>query len=235
MTDTGWKIFNSDLTSPVQNAPAVWDGSLPFTLPKVALDTSGADCGSGWNYCPRMADAIKISGLWRTGRPSYIVQVEPVGTVVHRKEKSRSDQLQLLRYCTSAELEAGVREFSKALSPHEEFMVFEQREWHRALGRPLRDATVVKAAVTAALKARGLNWKLRRFDSVQAAWDAWDAGAARAAWDAGAALTLGFASCQGWVNHDPLLLTVGLRDAYLHGLETAIPIGPNELGWTMAE
>jgi hypothetical protein len=47
-------------------------------------------------------------------------------------------------------------------------------------------------------------------------------------------LTLGFASRQGWVKDDAMLLSRGLRDAYACGLELAIPTGLNELGWSVA-
>jgi hypothetical protein len=58
---------------------------------------------------------------------------------------------------------------------------------------------------------------------------------ARAAWAAWAALTLTYASANAWVKHPANLLTVGIRDAYRSGLEIAVPTGPDELGWAMAE
>ena len=69
-----------------------------------------------------------------------------------------------------------------------------------------------------------------------AAWDAraaWAAWGASAAWDARAALILYFAAKKGWIHTPPDLLTIGLREAYQHGLAIALPTGPNELGWTM--
>ncbi len=66
-----------------------------------------------------------------------------------------------------------------------------------------------------------------------AAWDAWGAWAARDAWAAWAAMIVEFAARSKWTNHDPDLLTLGLREAYRHGLEIAIPTGPSELGWAM--
>jgi hypothetical protein len=66
------------------------------------------------------------------------------------------------------------------------------------------------------------------------AWDAWAAGDARAAWDARAALMVCFASVQGWVVTPADALSVGLRDAYEAGLDLALPIAPNTLGWAMA-
>lgn len=64
----------------------------------------------------------------------------------------------------------------------------------------------------------------------------WDARAARDAWAARAAwaaLTVEYAAPQEWTKDDPLLLTTGIRDAYLLGLGIALPTGPNELGWAM--
>ncbi len=75
----------------------------------------------------------------------------------------------------------------------------------------------------------------------RAAWgarDAWDSWAARDAWDswaAWAALVVMYAGLMGWIEGAPEKLTVGLRDAYAHGLSIAMPTGPNELGWAMEE
>jgi hypothetical protein len=68
---------------------------------------------------------------------------------------------------------------------------------------------------------------------VRAAWDARDAWDAWDARDARDALIVEYAALQGWTDHDPLLLTTGLRDAYWNGLALAVPTGPNELGWAM--
>ena len=66
----------------------------------------------------------------------------------------------------------------------------------------------------------------------RAAWAARAARDARAAW---AALVLWFSARRGWVSHDYQMLTVGLRDAYKHGLDIALPTGENELGWAMVQ
>jgi hypothetical protein len=58
---------------------------------------------------------------------------------------------------------------------------------------------------------------------------------AQAAWDAWAALTVQFAALAGWTDHNPMLLTTGLRDAFDHGLAVAVPVGPDTLGWAMVE
>jgi len=48
------------------------------------------------------------------------------------------------------------------------------------------------------------------------------------------ALVFTFAALQGWVEVPPDYLTVGLREAYYHGLALVWPTGPKELGWAMA-
>jgi hypothetical protein len=148
---------------------------------------------------------------------------------------------------------------------HQERMVSEQLAWRRALARPLRDPAAVEACLRIALQARGLDWTLKQYPdawdarssravgtawdarpraawaawdarSSRAAWAAWAAWAARSSWDAGAALTVCFTSLAGLTpQYQPEQCTVGLRDAYEAGLEIAIPTGPNELGWAMAE
>ena len=84
-------------------------------------------------------------------------------------------------------------------------------------------------------------WAARDARAAWAAWDArdaWAAWAARDAWDARAArnaMLVRAAVTRGWLtslagDH----LTIGIRDAYHHGLAIALPTGPKELGWAMA-
>jgi hypothetical protein len=63
-------------------------------------------------------------------------------------------------------------------------------------------------------------------------WEPWGYFTAR---DADDALTVQFAALMGTTEHDPMLLTEGLRDAYGHGLAVAVPVGPGTLGWAMVE
>jgi hypothetical protein len=70
---------------------------------------------------------------------------------------------------------------------------------------------------------------------VRDTWDAWNVRDVQTAGDAWAALTTQFAALSGWTDHDPMLLTTGLRDAYGHGLAVAVPVGPRTLGWAMVE
>jgi len=46
-------------------------------------------------------------------------------------------------------------------------------------------------------------------------------------------LSVSFAARSGWISHAHDLSTIGIRDAYRNGLATAIPTGPEELGWAM--
>jgi hypothetical protein len=46
-------------------------------------------------------------------------------------------------------------------------------------------------------------------------------------------LTVRFAALNGWIDHAPDFLSVGIRDAYAHGLAVAVPVAENVLGWAM--
>ena len=256
----GWKVFTHDLRPPVQGGDPVWDGSLPHTLPTVPLDRSSNDCGrgGGWHFCREAHVALRIAGLWPDDRPSRPFEVvESDGDVVERGDKCRSASLTIIREADAGDIEAAIRALSAPFTPHVDWMASEQLAWRDALARPLHDEVAVEAGLREALDCRRLAWTLRRFGSARAAWaarearakrearearEAWAAWAARAAWAAWEAwearaaweaLTLGFASRQGWVKHDALLLTHGLRDAYRHGMEIALPTGPAELGWAV--
>ena len=59
-----------------------------------------------------------------------------------------------------------------------------------------------------------------------------------AAWDARDALdalTVFYAAKRGWVKTPADKYTVGIRTAYQYGLEVALPVGPNTLGFSMKE
>ena len=254
---TGWKVVTHDLRPPVQGGSPLWNGSLPLELDKVKLDTSEAECAAGWNFCDRLEDAFRIAGLWPTGRPSRAFLVEPLGEIVTRAKKARAESLRIVREATAAEIETALMEFShQHLQAHATEMAREQMLWRQALARPQHDPAAVEDALLEALTGRDLKWKLKKFESAGAAWDAWvadawaagaastawGAGAARAAaaawaagdaWDAWTALIVYFASRQGWLSVEADLLTRGIRDAYFFGLEVAIPTGPSELGWAM--
>lgn len=67
--------------------------------------------------------------------------------------------------------------------------------------------------------------------------DFWDdieiSEAAGASYDAEAALNVWSAAKRGWLDCSPDVLTVGIRDAYEHGLASARPVATGVLGWSM--
>ena len=268
----GYKCLTWDYRPPVQGGEPLFDGNLPFTLPKRECDPGPAECSYGWNFTERPEQALLIAGLWPTGQPIRLFEIEADGMVVRREEKCRANQLRLV---AEADMESALRAFSASFTPHVEEMAAEQLTWWRALSRPTRDITAVKRGLEKALDHRGLKWSLRPFADARAAWaasaawaawasraawaassawdasstraarDAWDASSTRAAWAASAAwdasstraawaaLSVCFASRQGWIEHPADLLTIGIRDAYTAGLNIVIPTGLNELGWAM--
>ena len=254
----GFKVLTHDYRPPVQGGSPVWDGKRK-TLDKVTLDTGPDECAAGWNYCANAETALRIAGLWPDGRPSVLLRVRGSADAVERGDKRRCSRLTIVAVCDEDEVRAAVRHLSEPFGEHRERMVGSQMNWRQALRRPVRDEALVAAGLEAALSARGLDWKLCRYDDPRAAraardardaWDAWDAWDARAAWDAWAAwaardawdardaraaLTVEYAALQQWTRHDPLLLTTGLQDAYRNGLAIAMPTGPSELGWAMID
>ena len=115
--------------------------------------------------------------------------------------------------------------------------------WTALDARDALDALDARDAWTAwtALDARGARdardawdaWAARGARDARDAWDAWAARDARDAWDARDALTVYFSASMKWTNHDPKLLTTGIRDAYAGGLLAAIPTAENEIGYVM--
>jgi len=59
--------------------------------------------------------------------------------------------------------------------------------------------------------------------------------AARAARDARDALIHFFALAKKWIPASPDMLTIGLRDAYVNGLEIVLPTEKDTLGYAMKE
>ena len=76
-------------------------------------------------------------------------------------------------------------------------------------------------------------WDARVARAAWAAWEMMEAWASWAAWAARAALVLQLAAQHEWVKRPPMLLSIGLRDAYENGLAIALPTGHHELGWAM--
>ena len=260
------KVLTHDLCSPIQGGDPIWDGSLPYQLPTVRVDRSDDDCAVGWNACRDLSTALRISGLWPNGRPSRAFEVDsvPRRKITERGDKLRASSWRFVRECSDVEIENAIREWTATWAgPVTDEMVREQMAWRVALGRPSWDPDAVDAGLRAALDARGLGeWRLRRFESSRAAWDAraawaaWDARVARAAWDARDAwaawdsraardagdardawdaLTVHHAAVRRWTSHRPDLLTAGIRDAYAFGMAGAIPTASYELGWVMED
>ena len=258
----GYKVLTSQLMSPVQGTAIPWDGiTLPFTLPQVKLDTSANECGAGWNFCRDAEQALRIGGFWPDGWRSIVVSVEAKDALV-RGDKCRAATLTITGIVAESAIEEAVRGLSaKWFGEDVDRMAAQQLAWRRALGRPGRDAAAVVVGLKQALDARGLSWKSREYPSARDAWAAWDARdtrdawaawdardawdtrdawAARVSWDAWAArdarvsLIQYYAGLRGWVKSPEDRLTVGIRDAYEHGLALAVPIAKAVLGWVMS-
>lgn len=234
----GYKVFTHDLRSPIHVGEPVWDGTVPFDLPKVELDESNEECGAGWNFCRSASDALRIAGLWPNGRPSRLFRVE-TESAIERGNKCRSATIRITSEIT--DFRPAIAELSQPFGDFVSEMISEQLAWREALARPLNDKSAIESGLKEALSARGLDWKLKQFKcswDARDAWDAWAARAARAAWDAWAArdgLTVFYSSKKEYIDIPANFLTVGIRDAYKNGLLIAIPTEPCELGWAMEE
>jgi hypothetical protein len=253
----GFKAFTHDLCSPIQGGDPIWDGSLPYILPKVEVDISDEECGAGWNFTKELKTALKITGFWPNGRPSRVFRVETNEEVFERGNKCRTSCLSIVSEVSEEEINEAILNFSSVFAPFSKEMFEEQIKWRKALSRQNKDLTKVEEGLKEALKIRGLSsWKLKQYSTIEKAWDtryawsswdarsaqkarsaweasdAWDARADREAWDAWSAwsasaawdawsaweasdaLTVYFASKQGWIKSDSNLLTHGIRSAY---------------------
>ena len=168
----GFKVFTHDLRPPIQGGEPVWNGKIPFELPAVKLDESVGECGAGWNFVKDIKTGLKIAGMWPTGRPSRVFSVEATGKVVERSDKIRTDKLTVLAEVSDEEINAAIYDFSKAFVPHDRRMAESQIKWRRVLSRPNRNEKKIEAGLEEALEVRGLKWKLKKFDSARAAWEA---------------------------------------------------------------
>jgi len=177
-TTIAYKCFTHDLRPPVRGGDPVWPGTLPHTLPPIAVDESSAACAAGWSACALASDAIRIGGLWPDGRPSRLFRVETEAQVFSRGDKLRASTWNIVEEIRADD---AIREMSaKAFAERADVMAAEQLAWRVALARPRRDVAAVEAGLSNALAIRGLDWTLRPFES---AWTAWDARS-RGAWDA---------------------------------------------------
>lgn len=247
----GWKILTHDGRSPWQGGNPILNGPLPVTLPTVALDTGPNECAAGWNYVADIKTGWRIAGMWPTGYPSRVIAVEASKDAIERGTKRRASSLTLLREASRQEITDAFARFSVPFGTYAARLADEQFAWWQALGRPERNVAEVEAHLALALSARQLPWSLRRYKTARTArnawdawndrtaWDAWATGAAwaaGAAWDAGdagAALTVLYARLMGWQDGEPYQYTVGIREAYRQGLDSAISVAPTVLGWAM--
>jgi hypothetical protein len=270
-----YKAFTQSLCSPIRGGAPVWGGELPYRLPTVEVDTSEEECTAGWNACRTPEDALRIAGMWPDGRPSRVFRCDAVPNcpVAARGDKLRAASWRLVSELTEEEIGQAVCRFSERyLSRHAAVMADEQMAWRAALARPLHDPEVVERELRAALSARGLSWRMRRFDpswsarasrearnamvtldsldiwsawasrdscdaldacNAMDAWSAMDAWAAMDACDAWDALVTQYTALCGHLQCAADRHTVGIREAYRHGLAIALPIGNDQLGWTM--
>ena len=227
---TYYKSFTYDLRPPIQGGDVVWDGSLPYLLPEVKVDSGEAECAAGWNATRSIADCMRIAGFWRAPWPMRVFAVHSNGhELFERGDKVRSATWNIASECGLAEIESAIYQLSEswfAKSKLQSDMAREQFLWYRAFASSVRDESAIVAGLSAALEMRGLKWSLKKYPSETAAWDAWDA------WDA---LSVYFTASMKWTKYDPNLLTTGIRDAYANGLLATIPTEENELGYVMKE
>jgi hypothetical protein len=205
ITREGYKVLTHDYRPPIQGGPPVWDGKRK-TLDKVTLDTGPNSCAPGWHFCAKPEDALRIGGLWPSGRPSVLLHVRGSRDTVERGVKLRCSRLTILGVLDEGEVERAVGRMSEPFGKHAVRMATSQMHWRYALSRPEQDNERVEYSLRTALKHRGLdNWALRHYPTAGAvrdardwnAWNAWTAGAIWYARDAWAALDAGAAPAAG--------------------------------------
>lgn len=238
MPETLYKVLTHDLRSPIQRGEPIFNGSLPFVLPKVKVDESKETCAAGWNACKEGHIALKIGGLWPNGHPSRLFRVETDHPVIVREDKCRFSTGTLVEEIL--DVRPHFLKMSEFFGDLAEEITEEQMAWRAALARPGNDPKEVEEELKKTLEIRGLkDWTLKQFPTARAAraawadWADWAARADRDAWAARAALTVWYAAKRKWIKGPDNLLTAGLREAYMAGLEIAIPTGKTELGWAM--
>jgi len=103
----GFKILTEDYRSPIQGGKPLLTSTtkLPFTLPKVELDTSDNECGAGWNFCKTIPQAIKIAKLVNRYGLNKIYEVEGSKDSIVRDSKCRCSELTLVSQVTKCDFE----------------------------------------------------------------------------------------------------------------------------------
>jgi len=171
-----YRVTTHDLRSPIQGGGPIWDGSLPYDLPMVEVDTGPMECAPGWHATREPHVALRIAGLWPNGYPSRLWRVEPTTEeVIERGDGCRAATWRIVE-----EVEVGAKTLGALHAPMAgdglplDDLVAEVMAWRDALARPEHDEHRVESALRDALDARGLEeWKLQRYD------DAGDAGDAQ--------------------------------------------------------
>jgi hypothetical protein len=161
-----WKVLTYDFRPPHQiDCSPICDGETwPVGLPYVDVELPGEEYGwHGWGFCSSIEEALLNGGLWPSGRPSIVVAVKPVGRIADHFGVLQAESLRLIRPASSAEIEEGIRRLSVPFAPHAEVMAQEQIAWREALARPGDDVVLIEKGLRMALKARGLDWELRKF------------------------------------------------------------------------
>lgn len=184
----GYKALTWTYRPPIQGGAPVFDGRLPCELPVVELDTSDAECASGWNFTKAPETALTIAGFWPDGWPIRLFEIEADDSAIVRGDKCRAAQITLVEEVPVIPV---IEKLSKRWFPsHANVMALEQIAWYEALGRPMHDSAKVEEFLYEALSARGLNWALKMCQSAQDVWSFWttfnaqDTRTACDAWDA---------------------------------------------------
>lgn len=162
-TTVGYKAFTHDLRSPLMGGIRLWDGGLPFVLPRVDVDLSDAPCARGWYACLRLPDTLAFAGLWAHGRAVRVFRVETDGEVVHRVFESDGVKYPKCRAATwtiTAEvpvdevaLKSGLGEVSEVVAAD---VLPDQARWFAALGSRVRDPASVAGCLSAFLDASAM-------------------------------------------------------------------------------
>ena len=104
----GYKILTENNFSPIirSSNPVLPVGfTLPYTLPKVKLDMSDAECGEGWNFSKTIKEAFDICRIVGRYGIHNIYKVEGSADSIIRGNKIRCSQLTILDRISSEELE----------------------------------------------------------------------------------------------------------------------------------
>jgi hypothetical protein len=105
MITTAYKVLTHDYQSPVLRGDPIFDGKLPFTLPRTYVDTSATECAAGWNACRAGHTALSIAGLWADGWPARLYRVETDEKVIERGDKLRAETWTLVK-----QVDIGIRD-----------------------------------------------------------------------------------------------------------------------------